>query len=176
MNHYFYIDAAGKQKGTFTPDELRKENIRRDTLVWTQGMEQWVRAEELDDLREIFESPLVEPPRYFTEARQEPVSITQKPKSWLIESILVTLLPFLLCGSFLSLIGIVAIVNATQVDSHFARGDFRASEVASKSAEKWTKISFWIFIGWVVLAFISIILIISLLGLTLSGLTGIMFK
>ena len=46
MNRYFYIDTEGKQKGTFSPEELRQERVRRDTLVWTQGMEQWKRAEE----------------------------------------------------------------------------------------------------------------------------------
>jgi len=39
MNRYFYIDAEGKQKGTFSPDELIHENVKRETLVWTQGMD-----------------------------------------------------------------------------------------------------------------------------------------
>ncbi len=52
--HYFYIDAAGKQKGTFSPEELGQESIKRDTLVWTQGMEQWKRAEEVDELQYLF--------------------------------------------------------------------------------------------------------------------------
>ena len=51
MNRYFYIDTEGKQKGTFSPEELRMEQIKRDTLVWTQGMEQWKRGAGVAFLR-----------------------------------------------------------------------------------------------------------------------------
>src|SRR5690606_275262 len=114
MNHYFFIDETGKQRGTFSPEELRKENIKRETLVWTQGMEQWMRADEVSDLNYIFEQSVeeVQPqilqnPVYAETVRE---SREPMPKTWLIESILVTLLPFVFCGSFLSLLGIIAIV------------------------------------------------------------------
>lgn len=54
MNRYFYIDAEGKQKGTFSPQELQQERLKRDTLVWTQGMEQWKRADEVEELQFLF--------------------------------------------------------------------------------------------------------------------------
>jgi hypothetical protein len=54
MNHYFYIDINGKQKGTYTPEELRNEHIRKETLVWTQGMTQWMRADEVAELQTLF--------------------------------------------------------------------------------------------------------------------------
>ena len=62
MNRYFYIDTAGKQKGAFTAIELKEENIKRDTLVWTQGMEQWKRADEIDELRHLFSETYQAPP------------------------------------------------------------------------------------------------------------------
>ena len=55
------------------------------------------------------------------------------PKSWLLESILVTVfccLPF----------GIVGIVNATKVESRFYAGDIAGANQASADAGKWTKI------------------------------------
>lgn len=55
------------------------------------------------------------------------------PKSWLLESILVTIfccLPF----------GIAGIVNASKVESRFYAGDIEASELASANAKKWTLI------------------------------------
>ena len=173
MNRYFYIDATGKQRGTFTPEEFRVENIRRDTLVWTQGMEQWKRADEIEELKYIFETPYITPTQSFADAKQESTTIAQKPKSWLIESLLVTLLPFIFCGSFLSLIGIIAIVYSTQVDSHFARGDFSASKEASLMAGKWTKITLWIFIVWTVLIILAIVLLFGLLGFSLSGVSDL---
>lgn len=64
----------------------------------------------------------------------------QQPKNWLAESILVTLfccLPF----------GIAGIVNAAQVSSKFAAGDYDGALRASQEAGKWTKIGFWVGIG-----------------------------
>ncbi len=59
------------------------------------------------------------------------------PKTWLAESILVTLfccLPF----------GIVGIVNSSKVESAFRTGDYEAADRASAEAKKWTMIGFWI--------------------------------
>ena len=64
----------------------------------------------------------------------------QPPRNWLAESILVTLfccLPF----------GIAGIVNAAQVSSKFASGDYDGALRASQEAGKWTKIGFWVGIG-----------------------------
>ena len=73
----------------------------------------------------------------------------QQPKNWLVESILVTIfccLPF----------GIVGIINAAQVSSKYASGDYSGAERASQEAAKWTKIGFWIGIGFIVLYFLAI--------------------
>lgn len=64
------------------------------------------------------------------------------PKTWLVESILVTLfccLPF----------GIAGIVNAAKVESRFYAGDVEGALNSSREAGKWTKISFWISIAGV---------------------------
>ena len=36
MNRYFYIDSEGKQKGTFSPEELKSENIKKDTFEFDE--------------------------------------------------------------------------------------------------------------------------------------------
>ncbi|WP_375436929.1 CD225/dispanin family protein [uncultured Hymenobacter sp.] len=54
------------------------------------------------------------------------------PKNWLVESILVTIfccLPF----------GIVAIVNAANVNSRLSVGDYAGAQEASRNAGKWVK-------------------------------------
>lgn len=59
------------------------------------------------------------------------------PKTWLAESILVTIfccLPF----------GIVGIVNAAKVSSLYALGNYEQAQMASASAKKWTLISFFV--------------------------------
>lgn len=180
MNRYFYIDAEGKQKGTFSPEELRQEGIKRDTLVWTQGMEQWKRAEETEELHFLFSDayrkPLAsedQPPvRYDRPGEStETQQIQPMPRTWLVESILVTILPFMLCSSILSLLGIIGIVYAAQVESFYNRGDYAASLESSRSAAKWTKIAMWIAIGWIALIIIAIILFAVFIG-SISGLAG----
>ncbi|HLT53812.1 MAG TPA: CD225/dispanin family protein [Flavobacteriaceae bacterium] len=72
------------------------------------------------------------------------------PKTWLVESILVTLfccLPF----------GIAGIVNAAKVESRFNAGDVEGSLQASKEAGKWTKIGFWIGAAGIILYIIMIV-------------------
>lgn len=58
------------------------------------------------------------------------------PKTWLAESILVTLfccLPF----------GIIGIVNASKVSTFFAMGNYEMAQRTSANATKWTKIGFF---------------------------------
>lgn len=60
MNQNFYVAVSGQQQGPFTIDELRTKNIQRDTLVWTEGLENWTKAEYLPFLKDILKS--VPPP------------------------------------------------------------------------------------------------------------------
>ncbi len=72
------------------------------------------------------------------------------PKTWLVESILVTLfccLPF----------GIVGIVKASQVESLFRQGNFPAAKKASDDAGKWTK---WGFLCGLLVYLIYIIFVV----------------
>ena len=174
MNRYFYIDTDGKQKGTYTAIELKQENVKRDTLVWTQGMEQWKRAEEVDELRYLFsgiyqaaqpvQPQVAQPAQAFYAPGANPQIQQPMPKTWLVESILATILPFILCSSILSLLGIIGIVYAAQVESFYNRGDYLASMEASRSAGKWTRIAMWIAIGWIVLLIIGVIILFSVIG------------
>ena len=87
------------------------------------------------------------------EQRNSPQNILPPtaPKNWLVESILVTIfccLPF----------GIVGIVNAAQVNSRYAAGDYDGALNASREAAKWVKLGLWIGIGVIVLYIIAVFL------------------
>jgi hypothetical protein len=72
--------------------------------------------------------PVVEPS---ADAPQRP------PKTWLTESILVTIgccIPF----------GIVGIVHASKVEAAYNKGDYAEAIRCSKQAAKWTKLGFWL--------------------------------
>ena len=94
MTRYFYIDSEGNQKGPLTLDELRVEPIRKEQLVWTQGMTDWKPAYDIADLKPLFEESentihhqhqtTTPPPPHQTAAGNVPLM----PKTWIVESIL----------------------------------------------------------------------------------------
>jgi len=79
-------------------------------------------------------------------------------ENWLAEAILVTIL---CCLPF----GVVAIIYAAQVNTKLAAGDTDGAEKARREAAKWTKIGFWIGIGWIIL----MCLFYFVLGVSLFG-------
>lgn len=76
----------------------------------------------------------------------------EQPKSWLVESILVTLFCCLP-------LGIAGIVYAAKVNSLWAQGQQEAAIEASEKAGKWTKMGFGIGIGVIILYLIVVVLL-----------------
>ena len=54
MKHYFYSDGE-KQNGPFTFEQLKNENIEKETLIWFEGLDDWKPAKEIKEFDEIFE-------------------------------------------------------------------------------------------------------------------------
>lgn len=137
MRKYFYTDGTNNF-GPFTIEELRDKSITRETKVWFQELGEWKPAGTVPELTEIFK--LVPPPITKTNSNfnnMDNLSNQKPPKTWLVESILVTLfccLPF----------GIAGIVNASKVESRFYAGDIDGANRSSEEAKKWTTVSFWI--------------------------------
>jgi hypothetical protein len=151
MAQYYYTD--GKERyGPFSLEELQLKNITPTTLVWKEGMADWMPASQLSELTVQTSSNL------FSTPENPPISIPPireaAPKNWLVESILVT---FLCCLP----LGIVAIINATKVESLWIAGQRDAAIKASQEAGKWVKIGFFagiIVIGlYVVLMFLGVV-------------------
>jgi len=77
----------------------------------------------------------------------------QPPKTWLVESILVTIL---CCLPF----GIIGIINASKVEAKFNEGAVDEALKLSQDAGKWTKIGF--FVGLAV--YVLFIIVYAILG------------
>lgn len=77
------------------------------------------------------------------------------PKTWLVESILVTVLCCLP-------LGIPAIVYASKVESLFYAGHAEEAEQASRTAGKWTKIAFWVGIAFYVLIAVYMLIFVRM--------------
>ena len=144
MTDYYY--AQGKHHlGPFTLKELRQKDLKPDTYIWWPTSPDWKKAQDVPELQDLFWN---QPP---PTPKKRPISTSQQrsgsnpgngypPKSWLIESILVTLF---CCQVF----GIVAIVYAAQVESKFKQGDILGAEFASRKARFWVYLSFWLVAG-----------------------------
>ena len=152
MKKYFYTDGTDKF-GPFTLGELKEKNISRETLVWFQELGEWKPAGNVPELSEIFElsPPPIAKPNLINN-NMESIDNKKPPKTWLLESILVTLFCCLPCG-------IAGIVNAAKVESRFYAGDIEGANRSSADAKKWTTVGFWI--G---LAIGVIYLIIAIIG------------
>ncbi len=143
---YFFLDENGKQQGPVEKTQLISNGVEGSTLVWSSGMPGWSKASEVDELKMLFAAapapapsptPSPGPSINPNQNRFDNANNQIPPKTWMVESILVTLfccLPF----------GIAGIVNAASVESKFYAGDYIGAQRASANAKKWTTISFWI--------------------------------
>jgi len=130
MSQYYYTD--GKERfGPFSIEQLGERNISENTLVWKEGLPDWVPARNLNELSGLFSLAASMPPPIEIQKTYMPPEAP--PKNWLIESILVTLLCCLP-------LGIVGIVYATKVDTLWTTGQREEALRASKEAGKWVKI------------------------------------
>ncbi|MGB3006365.1 MAG: DUF4339 domain-containing protein [Chitinophagaceae bacterium] len=53
MKMYFFNDGKGQQ-GPLNFDELLTKNITTDTPIWSEGMDKWTTAGQLDEFKDIF--------------------------------------------------------------------------------------------------------------------------
>ncbi|MBX3163276.1 MAG: DUF4339 domain-containing protein [Bacteroidetes bacterium] len=74
----FYIHKDDQQQGPFSADELKDLKITRDTMVWFEGADNWKKAIEVDDLKEIFKS--IPPPIQTNTPIIPPPLVDKKPK------------------------------------------------------------------------------------------------
>ena len=58
MENYFYLNEKNEQKGPVSPEELISNGVTRNTLVWKNGMAQWLPAGEVPELAKWFTNNL----------------------------------------------------------------------------------------------------------------------
>ncbi|MBR5687877.1 MAG: DUF4339 domain-containing protein [Prevotella sp.] len=60
----YFIAINGQQQGPFTIDALRGQHITPDTLVWAQGMSNWMPASQVGELQPLFFNQSAGQPQY----------------------------------------------------------------------------------------------------------------
>lgn len=126
MENYFYLNGQREQKGPCSPEELLQNGIQPNTLVWKNGMADWMPAGEVEELKSLFVAGEKNvPPPIPPESPVGPQR--EKPDNWLVWAILSTVLCCLP-------LGVVSIIYAAKVDNLWAAGQYDEAEKASKNA------------------------------------------
>lgn len=138
---YYYIDDKGEQFGPYTLEIFRLLPLRSRSYVWSTGMEEWITAGEMKELDGLIRKSESTPdiptdtaePELLTErvapATEDSVSAEPMPKTWLTESIVLTLL----C----SIIGLIPFFHGMQVRTLYRMGDYEGAARESATAKKW---------------------------------------
>lgn len=137
----YYILVNNVKQGPFQEEELKQKGITGNTMVWCVGMTDWKKAAEVPELASILQQMPPEPPQ----------NNRIMPKTWLVESILVTVL---CCLPF----GIIGIINATKVENLYLSGKYDMAEYYSNQAKKWT---LWGLISSLVIGVLYIIIVLG---------------
>ena len=117
----YYLLINGRKEGPFKISELKSKDLKSSSLVWHRNLrEDWIKAEELPELKRIL--------------NEIPPEIPKMPDTYLVWAILATIfccLPF----------GIAGIVNAIKVSETYEVGNYTEAENYSKKAEQWSLIA-----------------------------------
>ncbi len=54
MEHYYFLKKNGTSQGPYKLDDLKKQVIQADDLVWRDNMDEWAKAFDLDELSDLF--------------------------------------------------------------------------------------------------------------------------
>ena len=154
----YYMHIGGQQVGPYEENELPSHGLTASTMVWREGMPDWVAASQVPELSHLL-PPSQQPPSYQPQPSygpQQPYGAQPPmPDTYMVWAVLVTVfccLPF----------GIVSIVKASQVSSLYSQGRYQEAVAASEAAKKW---AIWSAIAGVVISIIVIVLQIVGIGL-----------
>ncbi|NDV68070.1 CD225/dispanin family protein [Dysgonomonas sp. 25] len=175
IGYFFIDKTTNQQQGPFSIDELKAKSITPDTMIWFSGLPNWVEAGKIPALSFLFNpsaqttaqqtqqtqqtttaqntnnqqyQSMYRPNvygNYGAPKRGNNMEVRPMPKSWLIESILVTVF----CAQ---IFGIIAIIYASKVESAYYSGDYETAEKSSKNAKMWMLIGLGITGGLILLA------------------------
>ncbi|MGN0213574.1 MAG: CD225/dispanin family protein [Muribaculaceae bacterium] len=150
----YFIAVNGQQRGPFEVTELIANGLTPTTLVWTEGMPEWKPANTVAELTPLFQGTTPPAMGYYPNQQSNAWNMQQvpaQPKTWLVESILVTLFCCLP-------LGIVGIIKAANVSSLYNAGRYQEAEQSSQEAGKWTKWGFFIGLVGCILYFLFLVM------------------
>ncbi len=142
MSKYFiYINKL--KEGPYALEELLTKPLTPDTLVWSEGFADWKLAKNVPELSDVLSKIPPEP---------NCAAFLPMPKTWFVESILVTIfccLPF----------GILGIIEASNVKAMYRAGNYEQAIHHSKWAQIWIAWGFFSMLAFIALYILSICIV-----------------
>lgn len=140
MENYYYLNSRNEQTGPIAPSDFTRYCITGSTMVWKQGLPNWMRADQVPELKSYL-LPSPPPPTGnvvggFTSNVAGNNGIPngyppQRPDNNLVWAILSTILCCLPCG-------IYAIIEATKVNSLYDKGQYLEAQKKADNAKQWS--------------------------------------
>lgn len=168
----WYYAKNGVQMGPVGIDELRAKitsgEISATDMVWREGMPDWRKAAEVQELalapvssQQVVPQPTPGPAHSpYAPPSAISGSASKEIPNYLWQSIVVTIF---CCWPF----GIPAIVYAAKVDGLKARGDIQGALAASKNAKTWCLVS--LILGLIVVAVVIVIQVFAAISVSNSS-------
>ena len=132
VSNIYYLLIEGEKEGPYYLEDFKRFPLTAKTLVWTEEKGTWYYAEEYAELAPFL--PRKEKPIKEKEERKEAIL---PPKTWLVESILATIL---CCMP----VGVVGLIYAVQVRDMISLNRLELAYKYSAQARVWTLVSFFI--------------------------------
>jgi hypothetical protein len=155
----YYMHIGGQQVGPYEENELPSHGLTASTMVWREGMPDWVAASQVPELSHLL-PPSQQPPSYQPQpgyGPQQPYGAQPPmPDTYMVWAILATLL---CCLPF----GIVSIVKASQVSTLYYQGNYAEARAASRAARNWA-IASAVSSGAIVLVYVAVFFGTVLIG------------
>lgn len=135
-----YIIINDQQQGPFAKEELLSRGLTPQTMVWCQGMPDWMPASSVHDLNDLFARP--QQPQY-QQPYQQPYQYPQQPvgtfTNWLPWAIVGTVLG--ICSCIGLVLGIIGITKANGANNAYKCGDYDLARSVNNSARTLTILS-----------------------------------
>lgn len=112
----YYILQGEEKKGPYSVEALLELGVTEQSVVMQEGAAEWKMAGSFQDIKDAL--------------NRKKCAEFPMPKTWLLESILVTAF---CCQIF----GVIAIVFSSQVESHYRAGRFTEAAKFAAKAKTW---------------------------------------
>ena len=152
-HHQIYYVEGNDRRGPITLEQFANMQLPPQTLIWHQGLDNWIAASQAPVTAHLYNHPAPPQPEPtyapgYNSAQQSGMSAPPRPNTYLVWAILTTIfccLPF----------GIVSIVYASRVNDLYSAGRYDEAQEASKNAGRW---ALWSALASAIVAFLYILM------------------